>query len=93
MSAHCYNNIRRKQVNEPPGKLKNSFHVRLLRYITGKVVYRVSQNSRIPNSERGREGPSGARKILFALLEEDISTLLLFNRFIAAFIFSDKILF
>jgi hypothetical protein len=24
----------------------------------------VSQNSRIPNSERGREGPSGARKIL-----------------------------
>jgi hypothetical protein len=64
MSAHCYNNIRRKQVNEPPGKLKNSFHVRLLRYITGKVVYRVSQNSRIPNSERGREGPSGGRKIL-----------------------------
>jgi cell shape-determining protein MreC len=27
-------------------------------------IYRVSQNSRIPNSERGREGPSGARKIL-----------------------------
>jgi hypothetical protein len=26
-------------------------------------LYRVSQNSRIPNSERGREGPSGARKI------------------------------
>jgi hypothetical protein len=25
-------------------------------------LYRVSQNSRIPNSERGREGPSGARK-------------------------------
>jgi hypothetical protein len=24
----------------------------------------VSQNTRIPNSERGREGPSGARKIL-----------------------------
>jgi hypothetical protein len=38
-------------------------------------VYRVSQNSRIPNSERGRKGPSGARKILrkkkFALPEED----------------------
>jgi hypothetical protein len=28
------------------------------------LLYRVSQNSRIPNSERGREGPSGARKIL-----------------------------
>jgi hypothetical protein len=27
------------------------------------MIYRVSQNSRIPNSERGREGPSGARKI------------------------------
>jgi hypothetical protein len=27
-------------------------------------LYRVSQNSRIPNSERGREGPKGARKIL-----------------------------
>jgi hypothetical protein len=27
-------------------------------------LYRVSQNSRIPNSERGREGPSGGRKIL-----------------------------
>jgi hypothetical protein len=27
-------------------------------------AYRVSQNSRIPNSERGGEGPSGARKIL-----------------------------
>jgi hypothetical protein len=37
-------------------------------------IYKVSQNSRIPNSERGREGPSGARKILrkkkFALPEE-----------------------
>jgi hypothetical protein len=42
----------------------------------------VSQNSRIPNSERGREEPSGARKILgkkIALPEEDISTLILFN--------------
>jgi hypothetical protein len=28
------------------------------------TLYRVCQNSRIPNSERGREGPSGARKIL-----------------------------
>jgi hypothetical protein len=44
----------------------------------------VSQNSRNPNSERGREGPSGARKILrknFALPEKDISTLILFNTF------------
>jgi hypothetical protein len=35
------------------------------------------QNWRIPNSERGREGPSGACKYLekkFAILEEDIST-------------------
>jgi hypothetical protein len=40
----------------------------------------VSQNSRIPNSERGREGPSGARKIKkFALPEENTSTLILFN--------------
>jgi hypothetical protein len=46
------------------------------------LLYRVSQNSRISNSERGREGPSGARKILrkkSALPEEDISTLILFN--------------
>jgi hypothetical protein len=28
------------------------------------VSYRLFQNSRIPNSERGRERPSGARKIL-----------------------------
>jgi hypothetical protein len=46
-------------------------------------IYRVFQNWLIPNSERGREGPSGARKILrkkkFALPEEDISTLILFN--------------
>jgi hypothetical protein len=27
-------------------------------------IYRMSQNSRIPNSERGREGPSGALKYL-----------------------------
>jgi hypothetical protein len=48
----------------------------------------VSQNSRIPNSECGGEGPSGARKILrknkFALPEEDISSN--FVQFIAAFI-------
>jgi hypothetical protein len=48
-----------------------------------KPTYRVSQNSRIPNSERGREGPSGARKILEKKKslnpEEDISTLILFN--------------
>jgi hypothetical protein len=36
-------------------------------------MYRVSQNSRIPNSERGTEGPSGA------LPEEDITTLISFN--------------
>jgi hypothetical protein len=45
-------------------------------------VYRVSQNSRIPNSERGGEGPSGARKILREkkiAFPEDISTLILFN--------------
>jgi hypothetical protein len=28
------------------------------------LYYRVSQNLQIPNSERGREGSSGARKIL-----------------------------
>jgi hypothetical protein len=42
----------------------------------------VSQNLRIPNSERGREGPSGVRKIhrkKNALPEEDISTLIFFN--------------
>jgi hypothetical protein len=42
------------------------------------LLYRVFQNWRIPNSKRGREGPSGARKILrkkkFALPEEDTST-------------------
>jgi hypothetical protein len=45
-------------------------------------IYRVFQNWRIPNSERGREGPSAARKHLekkFALPEEDICTLILFN--------------
>jgi hypothetical protein len=40
------------------------------------ISYRVSQNSLIPNSERGREGTSEARKILwknkFALPEEDM---------------------
>jgi hypothetical protein len=47
-----------------------------------RKIYRVSQNSRIPNSERCREGPSGARKMLrkkIALPEEDISNLILFN--------------
>jgi hypothetical protein len=51
--------------------------------VASNRLYRVSQNSRIPNSERGREGPSGARKILrkkkFAFPEEDISTLNFFN--------------
>jgi hypothetical protein len=45
-------------------------------------IYRVFQNWRIPNSERGREGPSGAPKILrkkIALPEKNISTLILFN--------------
>jgi hypothetical protein len=42
----------------------------------------VSQNLRISNLERGREGPSGARKIhrkKNALPAEDISTLIFFN--------------
>jgi hypothetical protein len=45
-------------------------------------TYRVSQKSRIPNSDRGREGPNGARKILrkkIPVSEEDKSTLILFN--------------
>jgi hypothetical protein len=29
-----------------------------------EITYRVSHNSRIPNSERGRERPSEAQKIL-----------------------------
>jgi hypothetical protein len=33
-------------------------------YLVKVTYYRVSQNSGIPNSERGTEGPSGARKIL-----------------------------
>jgi hypothetical protein len=41
----------------------------MLRYVTIKK-YRVFQKWRIPNSERGREGPNGACK--FALPEEDI---------------------
>jgi hypothetical protein len=53
----------------------------------------VSQNSRIPNSERGRERPTGACKYLenkkFALPEEDISTLI-FVQFIAACISTVK---
>jgi hypothetical protein len=49
--------------------------------IQKKLHYRVSQNSRIPNLERGREGPSGARK-KFALPEEDVSTLILFNTYL-----------
>jgi hypothetical protein len=28
------------------------------------IIYRMSQNSRIPNSESSREGPSRTRKIL-----------------------------
>jgi hypothetical protein len=51
-----------------------------LKFGHSRGVYRVSQNSRIPNSERGREGHNGARKILrkktFPVLEEDISTLI-----------------
>jgi hypothetical protein len=50
----------------------------------------VSQNSRIPNSELGREAPSGARKILrktkFALPEEDMYKHFNFVQYIAAFI-------
>jgi hypothetical protein len=57
----------------------------------GISMYRVSQNSRIPNSERGREEPSEARKILgkkIALLEEDIPKHFNFVQYIAAFIFT-----
>jgi hypothetical protein len=47
------------------------------------MTYRVSQNSRIPNSERGWDEPVELEKYLenkkFALPEEDISTLILFN--------------
>jgi hypothetical protein len=52
-------------------------------------VYRVFKNSQNPNSERGREGPSGARKILrkkYSLFLKKISILILFNTYIAAFI-------
>jgi hypothetical protein len=46
----------------------------------------VFQNWRILNSERGREGPSGARKYLktIALSEEDILKHFNFVQFIAA---------
>jgi hypothetical protein len=49
----------------------------------------VSQNSQIPNSERGREGLSGARKILrkkIALPEEDTYKHFNFVQYIVAFI-------
>jgi hypothetical protein len=50
----------------------------------------VFQKWQIPNSGCGREGPSGARKILrkkkFALLEEDIHKHFNFVQYIAAFI-------
>jgi hypothetical protein len=36
----------------------------LMNFFKFAKYYRVCQNSRIPNSECGREGPSGARKIL-----------------------------
>jgi hypothetical protein len=49
----------------PPGALPigdtSLTHVMTL---AAHSTIQVSQNSRIPNSERGREGPSGARKIL-----------------------------
>jgi hypothetical protein len=49
----------------------------------------VSQNSQIPNSERGREGLSGARKILrkkIALPEEDTYKHFNFVQYITAFV-------
>jgi hypothetical protein len=61
------------------GKFCNNFGHKL--YLKCET-YKVSQNWLIPNSERGREGPSGARKILtkkIALPVEDISTLIVFN--------------
>jgi hypothetical protein len=55
----------------------------------------LSQSSQIPNSEGGRERPSGARKILrkkkFALPEEDINTLILFHSGYVAVQFLRKI--
>jgi hypothetical protein len=48
----------------------------------------VSQNSQIPNSERGREGPSGAQKILrkkIAPPEEENDKHFHFVQYIAAF--------
>jgi hypothetical protein len=62
------------------GRFKNDLSPVSPDYID--IIYRMSQNLRIPNSERGREGPSEAGKILqkkFALPEEDISTLILVN--------------
>jgi hypothetical protein len=56
--------------------LPGNRHESTYRYI------QVSQKSRIPNSDRGREGPNGARKILrkkIPVSEEDKSTLILFN--------------
>jgi hypothetical protein len=48
----------------------------------------VSQNSRIPNSERGREGPSGTRKILRKKKSLFLKKIKHFNfvQYIAAFI-------
>jgi hypothetical protein len=71
-------------INEPVGAEKNREIGNLnIQGVASNRLYRVSQNSRIPNSEHGREGPSGARKILtkkkFPLPKEDISTLILFN--------------
>jgi hypothetical protein len=43
------------------------------------TLYRVSQNSRILNLERGREGLEKYLEKKIALPEEDISTLILFN--------------
>jgi hypothetical protein len=52
------------------------------RFEINMYLYRVSQNSRIPNSERGGKDPVELEKYLekkFALPKEDISTLILFN--------------
>jgi hypothetical protein len=57
-------------------------YIQISSVFTMSYTYRVFQNWRIPNSERGREGLSGARKYLekkFVLAEEDINTLILFN--------------
>jgi hypothetical protein len=60
------------------------------------LLYRVFQNWRTPNSKRGREGPSGARKILRkknSLFLKKIQALEFCSIHSSLYIHSDKILF